>query len=761
MNTHADKKHESKNQSVANEGSQKKDDEASTFQFSDNRSKATAQEKLQEMASNSPQAKQLSAFQKMADNYCAQQQYSIQRKQNKTGLPDNLKSGIENLSGYSMDDVKVHYNSDKPAQLQAHAYAQGKDIHIGSGQEKNLPHEAWHVVQQKQGRVKPTLQMKAGVPVNDDANLEREADVMGAKALQGKWHGTDSGPLPSREGSAVVQRRKVGKFGVEAEVADGSFQILAPKDTEGGNLIQDEAVSFEERKLADLDGHVSVTLDGEMSGEHGSRYFRKYTVEYIQRPVDVELESEAGLDGVATAWEHALTFWQAHIGNNQALKTELGDWYSLQRTWHGEQFEDREDTPGVTDEEEAQFDWTNEAYFTGIVTEAADPGVSMQMTAGSTLLGLMEVYFETVAILSGGAIAEGENREAVDSLRHNSEARPETTKLQNFTYLISKYIEGNGNTRDERERSYAKEYVTLMSRTSLDLVYQQLNAPAKGVFETQVAAYLFNKEPNPLSGAFKRPANERVFVKDAKKEDVTEITIEQLLLSIIKKKRAEVGEALVVDEAAEEGDVLVQNNLVGLGEINQNAPDMVAKFGLDNPGEMMHGIPGMIFENRAAMPHNLSAMPGLFRMLAASLHRVNVAHEQALLLQEQARARAQQPAQAAASDKKCYLTTACVTQRGLPDDCEELQLLRAFRDEVIAPLPVGPDLIKCYYSQAPGIVEAIDGHAERHAIYDQIYEIIGFCVDAIKGGHEAVALAAYCEMVIGLERAFQSGERFS
>jgi Domain of unknown function (DUF4157) len=108
----------------------------------------------------------------------------IQRKANNTGLPNNLKSGIENLSGHSMDDVKVHYNSDKPAQLNAHAYAQGSDIHIASGQEKHLPHEAWHVVQQKQGRVKPTLQMKGKVNINDDAGLEKEADVMGAKAMQ-------------------------------------------------------------------------------------------------------------------------------------------------------------------------------------------------------------------------------------------------------------------------------------------------------------------------------------------------------------------------------------------------------------------------------------------------------------------------------------------------------------------------------------------------------------------------------------------------
>ncbi len=101
---------------------------------------------------------------------------------NKTGMPSTLKSGIENLSGFNMDDVKVHYNSDKPKQLQAHAYAQGTDIHIGPGQEKHLPHEAWHVAQQKQGRVEPTIQMKQGVPVNDDKGLENEADVMGAQA---------------------------------------------------------------------------------------------------------------------------------------------------------------------------------------------------------------------------------------------------------------------------------------------------------------------------------------------------------------------------------------------------------------------------------------------------------------------------------------------------------------------------------------------------------------------------------------------------
>lgn len=108
-----------------------------------------------------------------------------------TGLPDTLKAGVESLSGLALDDVRVHYNSSKPATLDALAYAQGTDIHIAPGQERHLPHEAWHVVQQAQGRVKPTFQMKGGVNVNDDAGLEKEADDIGAKAMQFKALATE------------------------------------------------------------------------------------------------------------------------------------------------------------------------------------------------------------------------------------------------------------------------------------------------------------------------------------------------------------------------------------------------------------------------------------------------------------------------------------------------------------------------------------------------------------------------------------------
>ncbi|MFP5287214.1 MAG: DUF4157 domain-containing protein [Thermoanaerobaculia bacterium] len=103
--------------------------------------------------------------------------------ENRTGMPDSLKAGIEKLSGMPMDDVKVHYNSSRPAQLRARAYTQGTEIHVAPGEEQHLAHEAWHVVQQKQGRVRPTMSLK-GKGINDDTGLEAEADKMGEKAAQ-------------------------------------------------------------------------------------------------------------------------------------------------------------------------------------------------------------------------------------------------------------------------------------------------------------------------------------------------------------------------------------------------------------------------------------------------------------------------------------------------------------------------------------------------------------------------------------------------
>lgn len=113
----------------------------------------------------------------------------ISGRANQTGLPDALKSAVEQLSGQSLDDVRVRHGSPLAGQMQARAFARGRDIHIGPGQGQHLAHETWHVVQQKQGRVRPNgwlLHPQSGTrtPVNDSPQLEAEADRMAAAATR-------------------------------------------------------------------------------------------------------------------------------------------------------------------------------------------------------------------------------------------------------------------------------------------------------------------------------------------------------------------------------------------------------------------------------------------------------------------------------------------------------------------------------------------------------------------------------------------------
>lgn len=155
--------------------------------------------------------------------------------QNRTGMPDPLKTGLEQLSDMDLSGVRVHKNSSKPAQLNALAYTQGQDIHVAPGQEKHLPHEGWHAVQQMQGRVKPTMQAK-GVSINDDKELEREADVMGTKALQAK--GAEQATRGSaKQGPVLLQREVMTKGGSEVSgksIGTSGEKVRLNLSTRGG-----------------------------------------------------------------------------------------------------------------------------------------------------------------------------------------------------------------------------------------------------------------------------------------------------------------------------------------------------------------------------------------------------------------------------------------------------------------------------------------------------------------------------------------------
>lgn len=103
-----------------------------------------------------------------------------------TGIPRAVQAKFEAASGLSFEDVRVHYNSSRPAQLGAYAYTQGSQVYIGPGQERHLEHELGHVVQQKRGLVKVDGYIN-GVPVNRDPGLERAANLGANQPVQGFW----------------------------------------------------------------------------------------------------------------------------------------------------------------------------------------------------------------------------------------------------------------------------------------------------------------------------------------------------------------------------------------------------------------------------------------------------------------------------------------------------------------------------------------------------------------------------------------------
>ena len=271
MKTHLDKATENKKLTTASSLAQSQSPQA-TFQFEDNRPEAIAQQKLQKEVAQH-----------------VHQKAPAQLKKNNTGLPDSLKTGIENLSGLAMDDVKVHYNSNQPAQLQAHAYAQGTAIHLAPGQEKHLPHEAWHVVQQKQGRVKPTLQLKGKINVNDNKGLEKEADVMGAQSLAHGYAAKTLFKKSSAQGN-TIQRQFTDVDPAEAEqlaAYSEKRELLTPPQKEVfDKLFNDPILSISMNDAFERAQNINFTKQLDPSNVIAKPKLKPENVAYLQGIAD-------------------------------------------------------------------------------------------------------------------------------------------------------------------------------------------------------------------------------------------------------------------------------------------------------------------------------------------------------------------------------------------------------------------------------------------------------------------------------------------
>lgn len=187
------------------------------------------------------------------------------------GLPATLKSGIERLSGVALDHVRVHYDSPLPARLQALAYAQGAEVHLAPGQARHLPHEAWHLVQQTQGRVAPTIE-HGGLALNDDARLEREADEMGARAAHAGTTGASSAPLD--------EARHAGAGPALPSYTPHGSPVLQAKLTLGKSVIP-------EKDAADLVANPDTGLPAQIKSPALKEEYQAYLTTDAKRLVHV------------------------------------------------------------------------------------------------------------------------------------------------------------------------------------------------------------------------------------------------------------------------------------------------------------------------------------------------------------------------------------------------------------------------------------------------------------------------------------------
>lgn len=103
----------------------------------------------------------------------------------------------------------------------------------------------------------------------------------------------------------------------------------------------------------------------------------------------------------------------------------------------------------------------------------------------------------------------------------------------------------------------------------------------------------------------------------------------------------------------------------------------------------------------------------------------------------------------------CFITTATVRSRNLPDDCHELTALRAFRDTFMKKDDVMKTEVDEYYKIATAICENIDKEENASEIYECIYQKwIKDAVSACDCGDKQKAHDIYKEMVLELKEKY-------
>lgn len=268
-------------------------------------------------------------------------------EKDKTGIPHKMKAGFERSSGFSFNDVRVHYNSEKPAQLHAHAYTQGNEIYVAPGQEKHLPHELGHVVQQKSDVVRPTGEI-GGLPLNDDAAMENDADTIAAKA-QNDAPAVEAPVQAKLEEGGIVQRELSGDVynwtaGLASSILTGAGMIGGI-----GSFLYTKHNDRKHRYIKEIEKYADAACDAQEE-----QVAAKGQYDYLQNDNPDKLKAYAEISKLKVKVERnyntAMDKAEAMGEFKDPLSTRIKNWWNSSHDHNGQPDNEQPDNGQPVDE---------------------------------------------------------------------------------------------------------------------------------------------------------------------------------------------------------------------------------------------------------------------------------------------------------------------------------------------------------------------------------------------------------------------------
>lgn len=160
-------------------------------------------------------------------------------------LPPAVRAVMERAFNADFGDVLIHPDSARAAAIGARAYTEGNSVHMAPGQydpesragRELIGHELAHVIQQRQGRVAATSQVR-GIAINDAPGLEQEADTLGQRAASIAVTSPAVTPAPSVERAASATPSPVAQAVAQRQAAPQSNEETLDGEVEAAAQLE-------------------------------------------------------------------------------------------------------------------------------------------------------------------------------------------------------------------------------------------------------------------------------------------------------------------------------------------------------------------------------------------------------------------------------------------------------------------------------------------------------------------------------------------